>query len=119
MQKKAPAADLKCAYHKNVDSPTDDHPDLITFELTSQVVWKASEGAPVKDVDGVPTMDVDHIGASKNPSAWTADDTLLAVVWGMRWSTIGLAPTRPHIVLDTNQAINLPPAKSLRIAYFF
>ena len=114
--KKAPAADLKVAYHKNVESPTDDHPDLIKFEPTHQVLWTAEPGAPVKNVDGVPTMDADHIGDSKSTSYWTAHDILLTVIWGVRWSTHGLAPTRPYLVLDTNRAINLPPGKSLRIA---
>ena len=96
-RKNNPAAKCCVVYHTLKDAPTDDNPGYQTMEVKHAMIWRPEEGAPIIEIEGKQTMDYKHAAASIPVKMWNTN--LSQVMWSVKWTTSGLTPVRPSVVL--------------------
>ena len=97
--KEKPGSQLKVLYHDIKDDPRDDMPGHQKRIQKQRMVWKP-EPSPVKvEADSTDSvkMDYKHFAGSIETKKWNTDKC--CVVWTVKWSTVGLAPVRPQVML--------------------
>ena len=107
-EKRTTNPDCRVAYHDMTPIPPSDSLPLGAFKLdvTKEIAFR-----PLTDVEGPAAKG--HLQtrlASTIPvNAW--DGNYSKLIWTLKWSTNGLTPVRPQIVLTKN--VTLAPGKSL------
>ena len=83
----------KVAYHTMTDNPTPDDMSAFSLALKYNHAWKSDGGVKPECADLVTTPCAGWIGYDQ----WNTVST--ALTWIMKWTSRGLSPVRPLVVL--------------------
>ena len=106
-----PAAKTSILYHKLKEDPSDDQPNHQLVAQVHRMVWKADAGVKVEVGAENTVLDYKHVAASIPVATWNGKYT--SIVWAMKWTSAGLCPVRPQVMLTkdlqvaANQAVKL------------